>query len=83
MRKKFPRHKYCGQNDWNRNWIKVATSLCGMDDGLPAKLDGFKLTKSGHRIERLKALGNAIVPQVAIEIFKAIKQADEVEYENS
>jgi DNA (cytosine-5)-methyltransferase 1 len=44
-----------------------------MDDGLPAKLDGFELSKSQHRIQRLKALGNAIVPQVAIEIMRAIK----------
>lgn len=58
---------------WEKNWIEVATELCGVDDGLPAELDGFKLTKAGHRTERLKALGNAIVPQVAIEIFKGIK----------
>jgi DNA (cytosine-5)-methyltransferase 1 len=58
---------------WNQNWLEVATELCGMDDGLPAELDGLKLSKSRHRVERLKALGNAIVPQVAIEIMKAIK----------
>jgi len=59
--------------NWDDNWIKVAAELCGVDDGLPAELDGFKLSKSAHRRERLKSLGNAIVPQVAIEIFKAIK----------
>jgi DNA (cytosine-5)-methyltransferase 1 len=62
-----------GSASWERSWLEVATELCGMDDGLPAKLDGFELSKSKHRIERLKSLGNSIVPQVAIEIMKAIK----------
>jgi hypothetical protein len=44
-----------------------------VDDGLPARLDGFELTKSAHRVERLKGLGNAIVPQVAVEIMTRIK----------
>ena len=66
------------RKSWKQPWIKAAAELCGVDDGLPAELDGFELSKSRHRIERLKALGNAIVPQVAIEIMKAIKKADEV-----
>ena len=44
-----------------------------VDDGLPAELDGLKLSKSKHRNERLKSLGNAIVPKVAAQIMKAIK----------
>jgi hypothetical protein len=47
-----------------------------MDDGLPAELDGLKLSKSRHRAERLKGLGNAWVPAVAIEIMKKIKEID-------
>lgn len=58
---------------WEEDWTQVATELCGVDDGLSAKLDGFELTKAQHRKERLKSLGNAIVPQVAIEIMKGIK----------
>jgi DNA (cytosine-5)-methyltransferase 1 len=65
---------YGCNREWSKGWFEVATELCGVDDGLPAELDGFKLSKSGHRVERLKALGNAIVPQVAIEIMEAIKQ---------
>ena len=58
---------------WEDNWLEVATKFCGMDDGLPVALDGFKLTKAGHRVQRFKSLGNAIVPQVAIQIMKVIK----------
>lgn len=47
------------------SWYEVATRLCRVDDGLPSWVDG-------HRTARLKALGNAIVPQVAYEIFEAI-----------
>lgn len=60
------------QSDWDENWIEVATELCSVDDGLPVELDGFKLSKSRHRAEQLKAYGNAIVPQVAIQIMQAI-----------
>lgn len=58
------------------DWLAVATSLCRVDDGFPARLDGRELTAKQHRIERIKSLGNAIVPQVAAEILKAIKVAD-------
>lgn len=59
---------------WEKNWVEVATELCGMDDGLPARMDGFELSAPAHRRERLKSLGNSIVPQVAEEILKAIKK---------
>ena len=62
---------FSGRN-WETNWLEVATRFCGVDDGVSARVDGLELSKSRHRIERLKGLGNAIVPQVAIEIFKAI-----------
>jgi DNA (cytosine-5)-methyltransferase 1 len=60
--------------DWKRDWREVATSTCndGMDDGLPRQMDGVTISSSKHRKERLKACGNAIVPQVAMEIFRAI-----------
>jgi DNA (cytosine-5)-methyltransferase 1 len=65
------------RGSWNQNWIEVATELCGVDDGLPAQMDGATLTKAGHRVERLKALGNAIVPHVATEIMRMIKYVDQ------
>jgi DNA (cytosine-5)-methyltransferase 1 len=46
--------------------------ICGGDDGLPTELDGITFSK--WRNESIKAYGNAIVPQVAYQIFKAIQQ---------
>lgn len=50
--------------------------VCGGNDGIPAGLDGITFPK--WRFESLKAYGNAIVPQVAFEIFKTISEADKV-----
>lgn len=46
--------------------------ICGGDDGLPRNMDGITFPK--WRTESIKAYGNAIVPQVALEIFKAINK---------
>jgi DNA (cytosine-5)-methyltransferase 1 len=61
------------RNFWNS--FPSESPLCGGDDGLPKKLDNITFPK--WRNESIKAYGNAIVPQVAFEIFKAIN-----EYEN-
>ena len=53
------------QQNWDKDWLEVATRLCRVDDGLPRRMD---------RNPRLKALGNAIVPQVAEEIMRAISK---------
>jgi DNA (cytosine-5)-methyltransferase 1 len=45
--------------------------LCGGDDGLPRELDNITFSK--WRQESIKAYGNAIVPQVAFELFKTIE----------
>jgi DNA (cytosine-5)-methyltransferase 1 len=55
-----------------RRWqnFPIEPSICGRNDGLPKELDGITFSK--WKIESIKAYGNAIVPQVAYEIFKAI-----------
>ena len=45
--------------------------ICSGDDGLPSQLDGITFSK--WRNESIKAYGNAIVPQVVLQIFKAIE----------
>jgi DNA (cytosine-5)-methyltransferase 1 len=45
--------------------------ICGGDDGLPQQLDGITFSK--WRAESIKGYGNAIVPQVAMELFKIIE----------
>jgi DNA (cytosine-5)-methyltransferase 1 len=59
-----------------RIWEKFPTQspICGGDDGLPTKLDGITFPK--WRQESIKGYGNAIVPQVAYEIFKVIAEMD-------
>ena len=48
--------------------------ICGGNDGLPTELDGIAFSK--WRNESIKGYGNAIVPQVALQIFKAIQKYD-------
>lgn len=54
-------------------WEKFPTQspICSGDDGLSGRLDGITFSK--WRQESVKAYGNAIVPRVAYEIFKAIE----------
>lgn len=46
--------------------------VCSGDDGLPTKLDGITFSK--WRNESIKGYGNAVVPAVVYQIFKAIEQ---------
>jgi DNA (cytosine-5)-methyltransferase 1 len=59
-------------NAWQN--FPTQSPICSGDDGLPSELDGITFPK--WRNESIKAYGNAIVPQVAFEIFKAIQQTD-------
>lgn len=55
------------RRQFESHWFEAATSLCRVDDGLPSWM-------VRHRTNRLKALGNAIVPQVAFEILNHLIQ---------
>ena len=61
-------------NGWSR--FPTQSPICGGDDGLPRELDNITFPK--WRKESIKAYGNAIVPQVAYEIFKAIQSFDDL-----
>lgn len=52
------------------------SALCGRNDGISKELDNITFSK--WRKESIKGYGNAIVPQVAHEIFKAIQKLEDV-----
>ena len=79
------------QPDWDK--FPTQSPLCGRDDGVPTGLDRItffeweqqvgKMTPSKHRRESLMAYGNAVVPQVVYEIFKAIEIYEKNQKTNS
>jgi DNA (cytosine-5)-methyltransferase 1 len=66
------------QSDERNFWDSFPSKppLCGGDDGLPRELDGITFSK--WRQESIKAYGNAIVPQVAHQIFKTIEEFEKL-----
>jgi DNA (cytosine-5)-methyltransferase 1 len=70
----FGESEFNDQNSETNDWHSFPTQppICGGDDGLPTQLDGITFSK--WRQESIKGYGNAIVPQVAYEIFKVINQ---------
>lgn len=59
----------CIRTTWQN--FPTQSPICIGDDGISGRLDGITFSK--WRQESVKAYGNAIVPQVAYEIFKAIE----------
>ena len=67
--------KFNGKNYKRNDWENFPTQspICGGDDGIPTELDGITFPK--WRNESIKGYGNAVVPQVVYQIFKAIEQS--------
>ena len=75
----------CKVNDW-RNF-PTQSPVCGGDDGFPARMAGGTLpgmkreltpaqAMAWHRKEAIMRYGNAIVPQVALQVFRGIIKAN-------
>ena len=60
----------CGKESWNE-WTSEPP-ICRVDDGISNGLDK-------NRNARIKSLGNAIVPQVAYQIFKPIIETENLQ----
>jgi DNA (cytosine-5)-methyltransferase 1 len=58
------------RNSWDN--FPTVSPICTRDDGISDRLDSITFSK--WRNESIKAGGNAIVPQVVHQIFKAIEQ---------
>jgi DNA (cytosine-5)-methyltransferase 1 len=60
------------------NWEQFPTvsPICSRNDGISDRLDGITFPK--WRQESIKAGGNAVVPQVVLQIFKAIAEYEEL-----
>ena len=74
----YPSGMCCEELQADR-WAGFPTQppVCNGDDGLSLGLAGITFPK--WRAESIKALGNAWVPQVAYEIFRAIQQVEDEE----
>ena len=67
-RRKYPRT--CTEDLWEE--FPTQSPICDRNDGVSDRLAGITFPR--WRNESIKAMGNAIVPQVALQIFKAINQ---------
>lgn len=67
---------YCPE-DWSR--FPTQSPVCGGNDGVPFNVDNLTIPFTKWRQESVKGYGNAIVPQVILEIFKAIEEIEQLE----
>lgn len=69
--------------DWEASWTNpnggwpTQSPVCNGNDGISSRLDITTISRKEWGEETLKSAGNAIVPQVAFEIFKIIKKMNQ------
>jgi DNA (cytosine-5)-methyltransferase 1 len=75
---RFGKSRVIGKNSKGNNWENFPTvsPICDGNDGISDRLDGITFSK--WRNESIKAGGNAVVPQVVYQIFKAIDQYNQL-----
>jgi len=66
--------KYGKCGDWKN--FPTVSPICNGNDGISDRLDSITFSK--WRNESIKAGGNAVVPQVVYQIFKAIEQYENI-----
>jgi len=62
-------HREFNESKQNKTWWQTQSRICGVPNGVSTALDK-------DRTNRIKALGNSIVPQIARQIALAIKDAE-------
>jgi DNA (cytosine-5)-methyltransferase 1 len=73
----FRKSRFNDQESKTNNWENFPTQspVCGGDDGISTELDGITFSK--WRAESIKGYGNAIVPQIAYQLFEIIQELNE------
>lgn len=82
IEERCPKQYSC--DDWGtsptKDWENFPTQspVCSRDDGLPFDVDSLTIPFTKWRQESIKGYGNAIVPQVVLEIYKAIEEVEQL-----
>lgn len=73
-RSSFKNHSKYSMRDWKN--FPTQPPVCRGNDGIPFDVDDLTVSFAKWRAESIKAYGNAIVPQVVYEIFRAINKIE-------
>lgn len=73
-KQKIPTESLHSRSNWQN--FPTQSPVCRGNDGLPFDVDNLTIPFTKWRQESVKGYGNAIVPQVILEIFKAIEELD-------